>query len=202
MTEQTVSTVEYDPSGDVTFELSCPDGKVHLLVSSKVLSLASPVFAAMLNSQFKEGLSNRAVSRGSPIPLPDEDGPAFIVFCAAIHYRTDEVPRKLDLKCLENLATICDKYRCTSALAPWSARWLDEVIGGLSGKDLERSFYAAYVLDSPEAFSRISLLILYTQVGPFVHPSGIANDDLVIGNVLGGSVNVYLFTGLTRHSGA
>ena len=144
----------------------------------------------MFNSQFKEGLSIRAISRGSPIPLPDEDGPAFLVFCAAIHYQTDEVPRKLDLKCLENLATICDKYRCTSALAPWSTRLLDEVTEGLIGNNLERSFYAAYVLDSPEAFSRISLVILYTQVGPFVHPSGIANDDLVIGNVLGRSVDV------------
>lgn len=87
MTEEKVSSIEFDPHGDVTFELFCPDGRVQLLVSSRVLTLASPVFAAMFASQSREGLSNHTVLSGRPIPLPDEDEPVFLIFCAASHYK-------------------------------------------------------------------------------------------------------------------
>lgn len=197
MTEEKVSAVEFDPGEDVSFELSCPDGKVHLLVSSRVLTLASPVFAAMFNSQFREGLSNRTASRGPPIPLPDDDGPAFLIFCAAIHYQTDQVPRNLSLACLENLGIICDKYSCAKALAPWSDIWLKMEIEHLIVKDIKRSLFAAYVLDSPDAFSRISWEMIYDHVGPFNHLPGMTDHDLVTGNVLGMLASIDRFAILT-----
>lgn len=75
----------------------------------------------MFNSRFKGGLSNHLTSGKSPIPPPDDDAEALTILCNAIHYRIDEAHRKLALARLENIAIICDKYICTSALAPWSA---------------------------------------------------------------------------------
>jgi len=114
----------------------------------------------MFSSRFKESLSNQTTSGKPPIPLPDDNAEAFTILCNAIHYRTDEVPRIVALACLENLAIICDKYNCTSALAPWSAMWLQVGIESHDAKDLNKLLFAAYVLDIPDAFSRISWEIL------------------------------------------
>ena len=185
MAEDNASMINVDPNGDIILEVSCPDGKKRLLVSSKVLTLASPVFAAMFSSGFKESLSNQATSGKPPIPLPDDNAEAFTILCNAIHYRTDEVPRTVALACLENLAIICDKYNCTSALTPWNAMWLQAGIESHDAKDLNKLLFAAYVLDVPDAFSRISWEILLAQVGPFVDLPGVTDHGLVTGNMLG-----------------
>ena len=160
--------INIDPSGNVILEVLYPDGQKRLLVSSKVLTLVSPVFAAILKSSFREGLSHYPTSAVS-IPLPDDDAEAFIVLCNTIHFRTNDVPEKLTLMCLVNLAIICDKYNCTSALAPWSAMWLQAKIDSLDAKDLHKLLFAAYILDNPDVFSRISWEILFIQIGPFVN---------------------------------
>jgi len=94
------------------------------------------------------------------------------------------------LACLTDLAVICDKYHCTSALAPWSAIWLQAEIASLAVKDLDRLLFAAYVLDSPDAFSRVSWEILFVQVGPFVNLPGLIDYELVTGNILGMSIKL------------
>lgn len=93
-------------NGDVTLEVSRTNAKVHLLVSSKVLALASSVFAAMLNSKFKADLSNDDGGlEKTPISLPEQGMDAFTVICNVIHYRVDEVPEDLPLSCLKNVTT-------------------------------------------------------------------------------------------------
>ena len=185
MAEDETSVTTVDPNGDTILEVSSSGGKTHLLVSSKVLTLASPVFEAMFNSRFKEGLSHYPTSGKPPIPLPDDNAEAVTILCNAIHYRTNEVPNKLASACLENLAIICDKYDCTSALAPWSAMWLQAEIESNAAKNLNKLLSAAYVLDIPDAFSRISWEILLAQAGPFVSLSGVTDHSLVFGNILG-----------------
>ena len=80
--------VELDPNGDVSLELHYPDGKVHMLMSSNVLTLASPVFAVMFSSQFKGGLGSLYVDQRTPKSLPDEGEPAFIAFYTVLYYQT------------------------------------------------------------------------------------------------------------------
>lgn len=50
---------------------------------------------------------------------------------------------------LKDLAVVCDKYDCTSALTPWSAMWLQAGTESLAVEDLD---FAAYILDNPDAF--------------------------------------------------
>jgi hypothetical protein len=44
----------------------------------------------------------------------------FLVVSNVIHYRNHQVPKNLAMDCLENFASICDKYDSPSALAPSS----------------------------------------------------------------------------------
>ena len=185
MAEDEVTVINVDPDGDIILEVSSSDGRQHLLVSSKVLSLASPVFSTMFNSRFKEGLSNHPSSGKRLIPLPDDNAEAFTILCNAIHYRTDQVPKEPALVCLEDLAIICDKYDCTSALWPWSTIWLHAGIESYPASDHNKLLFAAFVLDIPTAFSRISWEILLAQVGPFVNLPGLTDHDLFTYNILG-----------------
>ncbi|KAK3699049.1 hypothetical protein LTR37_016653 [Vermiconidia calcicola] len=51
-----METIPIDPKGDVCFVLNAADeNKVGFVVSSKVLTLASDVFSAMLSPHFREG---------------------------------------------------------------------------------------------------------------------------------------------------
>ena len=73
--------LEIDPKGDVILELTWPDGKQGLLVSSKAMSLASPVFDTLFSSFFSEGPRNQPASEIPVVPLPQDDAEAFTIVC-------------------------------------------------------------------------------------------------------------------------
>ena len=77
-----MATTELDPQGDIVLSV----GEKRLLSSSKVLSLASPVFRAMFGSQFSEG---RRLSTTQPgeIPLTDDDPEVFFYLASIFHHR-------------------------------------------------------------------------------------------------------------------
>lgn len=174
--------VIFDPHGDVILEAE----EKRLLVSSKVLSLASPVFAAMFKPQFKEG-SNLKPEQPLVIPVPGDDSEAFILLCNVIHYRSDDTPHTPDISCLENLAFICDKYDCRGAIANSSILWLQRLIETASPEDLNKLLLVAYTLDLQENFSVISWKILLLQAGPITHLPGLSDHPLVRHDLLGKS---------------
>lgn len=176
-----ISEIIIDHNGDVMLEL----GESHLLVSSKVLSLVSPVFAAMFKPQFKEGIQSHSSSNGpSKIPLPEDDAKAFTLLCNVIHYRVEEIPGKPDIPCIENLAIICNKYGCIRALAHSGALWLRALSKDAPYKDLSKLLLVAYILDLPDMFSRISWEVMQLQAGPFIDVPGLAGHPLVPHNLL------------------
>ena len=73
--------VKIDPKGDVILELTSPQGKRRLLVSSKVLSLVSSVFDSMFNSSSKDILHNQPARRGFILLLPEDDAEALTTLC-------------------------------------------------------------------------------------------------------------------------
>jgi hypothetical protein len=184
MAENEGTLIDIDPNGDVIIELS-PNRETCLLVSSKVLILSSSVFRKMFSSQFKKGLRNHANQEKTLISLPDDDAEAFVVISNVIHHRNHEVPKKLATDCLKNFAIICDKYDLSSALAPSSTVLLQTSILTSTAEDFNKLLFAAYVLDSPDAFARISWEILLIQVGPFVDLPGVNNHNLIPHTLLG-----------------
>ncbi|MCJ1397827.1 hypothetical protein MMC11_001023 [Xylographa trunciseda] len=177
------SVVEIDPKGDVVLVLNCQDEKKKLLVSSRILSMVSPVFAAMLNSQFKEGLHNVTPGISHKVSLPDDDAIAFEIICNVIHYRHKHVPIDPSLEQLVNIAVIADKYELREPLFGYSVVWLQSGIKNNTGmkynaKHCNTILFAAYALDAPEEFARISWEIVLNHVGPYLNLPGITGHDI------------------------
>lgn len=145
--------IDADPAGDLVLVIGSGEDQRSIRASSKVLSLASPVFAAMfLPGRFSEGI---ALSSSSPpkISLPDNDPKAVLLFCHLVHFREYHGKQPaLSFDELVNMALFCDKYDAGMALNPWSELWLQphsgiEISGGY------RSVVAlAYAFENQEGF--------------------------------------------------
>jgi hypothetical protein len=182
-----------DPEGDIVLQLhekqlseAAADGKTEgekletreLIVSSKVLSLASPVFRVMIGGKFKEGVElaeKTASSETYDLPLPEDDAEATIVLCKILHFNIKDVPEKPTTVCLEKLAYLCDKYQCINAMKYCGGLWLRNWLlvcdkEDPSIDDLCRLLIFAYVVDLPYEFLGISWKLFLTHKGPFLGP--------------------------------
>lgn len=145
------SFIDVDPHGDVLLQLG-PSKNVSLRVSSKALSLASPVFAALFSPRFSEGQPLSSSTEARNVPLPEDDPEAMTQICYAIHfYRT--VPRIISMPLLEKMASLCDKYDLAVALAAWSELWLRDCLAKAKGEDdCVRMMYISALFASHWAF--------------------------------------------------
>lgn len=145
--------IEADPMGDVILLLG--DGSVGVRASSRVLSLASPVFAAMLGNRW---LGDKSLSTTEPaiIPLPEDHIGAVTRLCRVLHYQSD-VTEPIDFNTFENLALLCHKYDFVRAIFPWSSLWIGKFrlrnCGPRSYHSL-RLLYISYALGNHLAFNK------------------------------------------------
>ena len=112
-----------DPDGDVTFHLGTSTDTRILKVSSKVLSLASTVFAALLRPPFAEGNALSNTQSSCQIPLPDDDPEGMTVIFYALHHHHQATPNAISFELLENIVVLCDKYSLVTALTSWVDVW-------------------------------------------------------------------------------
>jgi len=79
---------EADPAGDLILVIGSGKDQESVLVSSRVLSLASPVLAAV-SSRFAEGhsLADPISSEIPKISLPEDDPEALTWLCEALHFK-------------------------------------------------------------------------------------------------------------------
>ncbi|KAE9378226.1 hypothetical protein N431DRAFT_328915 [Stipitochalara longipes BDJ] len=90
--------------------------KVNMIVSSKHMVLASPVFKAMLAPEsFREGLERNTTGQ-MEVELPDDDEVVMVVALNIIHGRNRLVPKHVDLDMLAKLAILVDKYQMVEAV--------------------------------------------------------------------------------------
>lgn len=205
--ETETKVIIIDGRGDVVFELSSPelaDVKTHLLVSSKVLSLVSPVLEKVCawetqarqskHSSASESLAllvpeNRPASKSRTPPviaLPDDDTETFTLLCKIAHHQMYGIPRALEPDSIAKFASMCHKYDCIGAVSHSSFRWLQAiVIESHNTEELNKLLFAAFVLDMPEAFEKISARILLLHKGPFLQLPGFTDHDLAPPALLG-----------------
>ena len=117
--------MDADPEGDLVLVIGSGETQKSIRASSKVLSLASPVLAAMFSPRrFSEG---SALSSSNPpnIYLPEDDPEAVTMFCRFVHFREYQGNQKApSSNQLLNMALFCDKYDAGLALNPWCELWL------------------------------------------------------------------------------
>jgi hypothetical protein len=110
------------PSPEV--EAPKPHREIHMLVSSKHLMLASPVFKAMLqHSNFREGDTLQS-SGQVKVPLPDDDPTAFKILLDIIHGRVRQVPRQVNLQIMTDLSVLVDKYQMLEVVELYAEIWM------------------------------------------------------------------------------
>lgn len=148
-----------DTNGDVILLL---EEDTSLLVSSKVLSIASPVFAAMLSPNFREGSSLSSTCL-TEIPLPDDPHLAVTVIAYILHFRNDLVYMN-SFDQLFDIALMADKYDLALALGPWRHVWLMripdyavDVKGTLQDEDREsREIFIRYAFKDSDGFEEMT----------------------------------------------
>ncbi|RAL65950.1 hypothetical protein DID88_005611 [Monilinia fructigena] len=100
---------------------------ITMLVSSRYMALASPVFDAMLaHEKFKEGFELKTSAKVE-IALPDDGPIAFEILASVIHHRNKSISKSASFKPLTNLAGLTEKYLMHEALQIVSQLWLDNV---------------------------------------------------------------------------
>jgi hypothetical protein len=165
--------------GDVLLELS-KDGKPvdTLLVSSHVLTLASPVFEAMFNGNFAEGQDLSAMSPKT-VALPDDNPDAMTLFCNIIHMQTADIADTVSISRLADLAVVCDKYQCTEAVSSWARVEIAQKLANPDAPAFEKLLFITYVLDLPLEFGKVSSRLTYDRIVTISYQTATHGSDLM-----------------------
>lgn len=91
-------------------------------VSSRHLTLASPVFKSALTGGWKEGATTEGELQ---ISSQGWDATAFGIFLNAIHCQYKQVPRSLELEMLAKVAVIVDYYAAHQAIEILGPIWIN-----------------------------------------------------------------------------
>ena len=161
--------MDADRAGDLVLVIGSGENLRSIRVSSKALSLASPVFAAMFNpGRFSEGL---ALSSSNPpeIYLPEDDPEAVTMFCYLVHFREYHGKQPgPSFNQLTNMALFCDKYDAGLAFNPWSEVWLHPQSGFETSGEYGNMLALAYAFDNQQAFWISSSSIMQYDIA--AHP--------------------------------
>ena len=122
--------------------------KISMVVSSKHMMLASPVFKAMLAPEhFREGLVRNAAGQ-MEVDLPDDDQAVMIIVLNIIHSRNRIIPKHVDLEVLTKLTILVDKYQIVESVEFFAHTWIDHV---LTKTELPNRFPKGDELDYPQS---------------------------------------------------
>lgn len=162
--------IKIDSNGDVLLFLQ---RELKLLVSSKILSIVSPPFAAMLSDRYLEGQR----SDGFTIPeieLPADDAIGTFRIISLIHHRQLDTEPTRPTEFL-TMALLGQKYMCTAAIQYPLSEFLDEYLSDPKNdfltryirysdiKDLLDLLCVAYLTSAIRSFRKISATIVFAQ---------------------------------------
>ena len=168
----TPQIIDVDPAGDVILTVGseqyvgseqCGD-QARLRVSSKVLSLASPAFAAMVSPKWSDNANKASSSEPQHILLPADNSSPMEWICQILHFRKDISTNK-DVPFLVSVARICDKYDLESPIKTWAGLHLQSLkitaFHARQDADLTGLMYISFVFHDSEIFWASSAMLLY-----------------------------------------
>ena len=168
-----------DPNGDVVLVLNTTSNdtatqpkqgsetpadkskELRLVVSSKQLMLASPVFMKMLsNTNFKEGKTLQDEGKVE-IPLPDDDAEAFQIILDIVHGQTSMLARYTSLDLLCKIAILVDKYEMSEPTRFFAEIWTSKLLIPTGYNDsLYTWLFVAWVFDMDVQFRLITRILI------------------------------------------
>lgn len=146
----------FDPEGDAILVIGedTTEKTSKFRVSTKALSLASPVFKSLFSRNFAEGIE---VQKGTcpEISLPEDSPEAMEAIFRIVHFlEMDEVDVN-DARYLANIAIHANKYDCTRALQIWMSKAFDTFNPGSSEPEpvaFGHLILCAYIFRHEQAF--------------------------------------------------
>ncbi|KAF9765621.1 hypothetical protein IL306_002088 [Fusarium sp. DS 682] len=145
-TEMNIPDEAIFPNGDVVLVVGAEKRRIR--VSSHFLTLASPVFDAMLNLKFSEGIKlHESGKTPVEIKLPEDDGMATL-------HGSDPEMLYLDPDQIQNVSIVVDKYDMAPRFAIAGTIWMNN-----EPANLEKSWkliIVAYYLGQQDAFRLMS----------------------------------------------
>ncbi|KAJ9615080.1 hypothetical protein H2200_001154 [Cladophialophora chaetospira] len=157
---------------------------LRILISSKLLTVTSPVFKAMLHGGFAEALLPLSTSNPPTLILPEDDTTIFLLLCQVI-YAKPGIYKYPIYEQLEGIALLCDKYMCADALRGWfrmQVFFFQErntlKIFGDDGFDAPKFLKLGYLMDDRDIFSSATNTFI-TTIMP-------ADTRILLNDVFGG----------------
>ncbi|KAL4802464.1 hypothetical protein BDV18DRAFT_163867 [Aspergillus unguis] len=141
---------------------------VRFQVSSKHLTLASPVFHNMLNNGWKEGMELRE-NGTTEINTEGWDEEAFLLVLMIIHAKTDGVPLDRSPEQLAQIAVVVDYYdvqNMTYFVHVWVVSISKDANGFANDRDFMLQFWIVYVFGTDVGFTRAVQLYSLQRWGP------------------------------------
>ena len=149
--EAPTSHIQIDAAGDLNLLAQHGLDWVTFQVSSKAMSLASPVWRAMLdpNGPFRESQSET-----TEIAFPDDDASGLLILLLVAHLCFQDLPQKLSFSQLLDVCTLCDKYDCIALVHPWISGWVAPRIDLACQDYYEEWLFIAWTIGDEAAFER------------------------------------------------
>ncbi|KAF4416248.1 hypothetical protein FACUT_12723 [Fusarium acutatum] len=157
MSSDTIPDETVIPDGDMVLVVG-PE-RLRIQVSSEFLSLASPVFDAMLNLKFSEGIKLHE-SNKSPvdIKLTEDDGLATAQALKTLHGSYPEM-LLLNPDQIQKVSIMVDKYDMSARFAMAGTVWMD--CQPINLEDAWKLMTASYWLDHQVGFRRMSEYVIH-----------------------------------------
>jgi hypothetical protein len=140
---------------------------VQMIVSSKHLMYASRYFQTMLAGNWAETKSRNGYRYH--IAAHDWSLEAILILMNILHGRTREVPRKLDLETLAQVAALTDYYECSDAVDFFSKTWaenLEDPEPSAYGRKLLLRLSIAWVFGEEAVYHKLAKIVLRSIRGP------------------------------------
>ncbi|GAB0133077.1 hypothetical protein EsDP_00001493 [Epichloe bromicola] len=159
---------------------TCGRDEVRFRLSSKHLSLASPVFNAMLSGGWKESITpvdrseknqNEEAQDGQlrEITATEWDTEAFLLLLNIFHGRHRQVPLVIDLDMLVKMSVLVDYYKSYEITEFFMNIWVNKLLDTLPnshGKDSMKWLFVSWVTSHADIFKKMTELAMRESNGP------------------------------------
>ena len=149
--------IPLDPRGDVYLLISCGGKQKRVQASSKVMSLASPVWCTMLDPQ---GPFRESDPKNGEISFLHDHAEALLFLLLAAHLKYAEIPEEVTFKLLLDICIVCDKYDSIEIVHPWLSKWRKPLEHLVEKNGYEEFLFIAWALGDQKTFERICLKLV------------------------------------------